>query len=128
MSVIPEIERRSYLRLHIRDLVRREAEFIQRHFCLFQESQEPQLARKEEHQALPHLARTRRPAHSVDIIARVIWGVVLDDPVHAGDVQASRGYVCAQERAGLRVAELEEGRRALLLFLLALYDHKCDVI
>lgn len=50
----------------------------------------------------------------------VIRGVVLDDPVHLGDVQTSGRHVRAQQDARVRVAELEEGGGALRLLLLPL--------
>jgi hypothetical protein len=55
----------------------------------------------------------------VDVLLGVIWGVVLDDPVHCRDVQATRCHVCAQQDALVRLAELKEGAGALLLLLLA---------
>lgn len=90
------------------------------------------------------------PAHSVDVLLRrqqtsclrsrsgrlalvsvwgvhrlfgylgVVRGVVLDDPVHLGDVQSSGGHVRAQQDPRVGVAELEEGGGALGLLLLAL--------
>lgn len=50
----------------------------------------------------------------------VIWRVVLDDPVHLGNVQTSSCHVCAQQDARVCVAELEEGGGAFGLLLLAL--------
>jgi hypothetical protein len=56
----------------------------------------------------------------VDIVARIVGRVELDDPVDGGDVEAAGGDVCAEERAVGRVAELEERVGAFLLLLLAL--------
>lgn len=50
----------------------------------------------------------------------VVGGVVLDDPVHLGDVQSSGGHVRAQQDPRVRVAELKEGGGALGLLLLPL--------
>ena len=52
----------------------------------------------------------------------VIWGVVLDDPVHLWDVQAPGCHVSAQQDPRVGVAELEEGGGSLGLFLLALRE------
>ena len=56
----------------------------------------------------------------MDVVARVIGRVELDDPVDARNVESSSGDVRTEEDALLRVAELEEGVCPLLLFLLAL--------
>lgn len=50
----------------------------------------------------------------------VVWGVVLDDPVHLRDVQPSSCHVSTQQDPRVRVAELEEGGGAFGLLLLAL--------
>lgn len=50
----------------------------------------------------------------------VIWGVVLDDPVHLRDVEPSSCHVSTQQDAGVGVAELEEGGGTFGLLLLAL--------
>jgi hypothetical protein len=50
----------------------------------------------------------------------VIWGVILDDPVHLRDVQTPGGHVCTQQDARVRVTKLEEGGGSLGLLLLTL--------
>lgn len=50
----------------------------------------------------------------------VIWGVILYDPVHLGDIQASGRHVCTQQDARVSVTELEEGGGTLRLLLLPL--------
>lgn len=50
----------------------------------------------------------------------VIWGVVLDDPVHLRDVQPSSRHVGTQQDARVSVAELEEGGGTFGLLLLSL--------
>lgn len=50
----------------------------------------------------------------------VIWWIVLDDPVHLGDVQTSGSHVRAQQDARVGVTELEEGGGSLGLLLLTL--------
>lgn len=46
------------------------------------------LGREEEESAAAALGTPGRPADAVDVLPGVIRGVVLDDPVHGGDVQA----------------------------------------
>ena len=50
----------------------------------------------------------------------VIRRVVLNDPVDLGDVETTRRHIRAQHDAVLAIHELEEGRGALVLLLLAL--------
>ena len=47
----------------------------------------------------------------------VIWGVVLHDPVHLGNIQPPCCHISTQENATLSLTELQESRRALLLLL-----------
>ena len=56
----------------------------------------------------------------MDVVPWIIWGIVLDNPVHTGYVKTTSGNVCAQEGAGLGVAKLKECRCPLLLFLFTL--------
>jgi hypothetical protein len=56
----------------------------------------------------------------MNVVAGIIGGVELNDPVDLGDVETAGGDVRAEEDAGGGVAELEEGVGALLLLLLAL--------
>ena len=51
---------------------------------------------------------------------RVLRRVVLDDPVHLGNVPAPRSHVRAQQNARLGLIELVKSLGALSLFLLAL--------
>ena len=55
----------------------------------------------------------------VNVFLGVIRGVILDDPVHGRNIQATSCDICAEQDARLSLAELEEGGRALLLLLLA---------
>ena len=55
----------------------------------------------------------------MDVVARVVGGVVLDDPVDGGDVEAAGCDVGAEEGTLGGVAEFEEGVGAFLLLLLA---------
>ena len=58
----------------------------------------------------------------MDVVTRIIWRVVLDDPVHAWNIEATSSDVSAKQDSRLGIAELEEGICTLLLFLLALND------
>jgi len=56
---------------------------------------------------------------------RIVGRVILHDPVNGGDIEAAGRDVRAQQNAGLRVAKLEKGLRALLLLLPALPLTSC---
>jgi hypothetical protein len=56
----------------------------------------------------------------MNVVSWVIWGIILDDPVHAGYIKTTSGNVRAQESAGFGVAKLKERRCPLLLFLFTL--------
>ncbi len=56
----------------------------------------------------------------MNIVAGVIWGIILDDPIDAWDIQSTGCDVRAKQDARVGVAELEERVRAFLLFLFAL--------
>lgn len=56
----------------------------------------------------------------MDVVTRVIWRVVLNDPVDARDVQAPRRDISTEKGTSFSVTEFEEGSRAFLLFLFAL--------
>jgi large-conductance mechanosensitive channel len=106
--------------LDVGDLVRRETILVQRDLRHLQKLEEPQLARQQEKQAPPRFPSSCGSAHAVDVVARVVWGVELDDPVDFGDVETTGGDVCAEERALVSVAEFEERVCPFLLLLLAL--------
>lgn len=75
------------LRLNIDDLRARELELHHGHTRLLEVLQEADLGRLEEHQAAAlAVCTTGRSADTVNIVARVIWGVELDDPVDGGDL------------------------------------------
>lgn len=57
----------------------------------------------------------------------VIWGVVLDDPVHLRNVKPSSCHVSTQQDAGVSVAELEEGGGTFGLLLLALRNRRRNI-
>lgn len=68
--------------------------------------------------AIKKTQQQKTPQKLIDL--GVIWRVVLHDPVHLGDVQPSSCHVCAQQDAGVSVAELEEGGGTFGLLLFAL--------
>lgn len=110
----------THLSLHIRNPIHREAVLVERHLRDLQEPEEAQLAREEEQQTLPDLPSPGGSPDSVDVVSRIIRRIELDDPVDLGDVESSSGDVRAEEGSSGSVAELEEGRGSLLLFLLSL--------
>lgn len=57
--------------------------------------------------------------HPVDVLLGIIWWVILDDPVHCGDVQATSRHISAQQDALVCLAELKKGGGALGLLLFA---------
>jgi len=74
---------------------------------------------EEENQGLAAAFSTSAcPSDSVDIVLRIIWGVVLDDPVNFGEVEATLCHIRAQQNAFISLAKFEVGRRPLLLLLL----------
>lgn len=108
------------LGLHVQDLLGREVEFDQRHARLFEVRQEADLRGLQEEQRFARAGGAARgAADAVDVVAGVVGGVVLDDPVDGGDVEAAGGDVGAEEGPLGGVAEFEEGVGAFLLLLLA---------
>ena len=56
----------------------------------------------------------------MDIIARVVWRVKLNDPIDFRDIKPSRSDICTEKDTIGSVTELEECVGTLLLLLLAL--------
>lgn len=108
------------LGLHIQDFFRGEVEFHQGHARLFQVRQKADFRGLQEEQGFAGSRGAPCGApYAVDVVARVVGGVVLDDPVDGGDVEAAGGDVGAEEGPLGGVAEFEEGVGAFLLLLLA---------
>ena len=63
----------------------------------------------------------------MDVVVGIIWGVVLDHPVHFGEVQAALGDICAEEDSTFSLEELQVSAGALLLLLLAMNVAHLDV-
>lgn len=110
----------TYLTLDVGNTIGGEGELVQRHLRLLQIPQEPQLALQQEEQTLPSLPSPGRSPHSMDVIARIIRRVELDNPVNFGNVKPTCGYVSAEQDTSGCIAELEERVRAFLLFLFPL--------
>lgn len=121
-----------------------------RHLGLFEEPQEAELLWSQDEEGVASAVDAAGgSAHSVDVLLRterktepgsdarqrfrlqnlfcknvknlrVVWRVVLHDPVHLGDVEPSGGHVRAQQDARVGVAELEEGGGPFGLLLFAL--------
>mmetsp|Transcript_21272 Transcript_21272/g.72049 ORF Transcript_21272/g.72049 Transcript_21272/m.72049 type:complete len:255 (-) Transcript_21272:890-1654(-) len=131
MKVVVALDQPRQRGLDVCDLRRRELVLVQRHLGVAQEAQEAQLLWDEEKQSLARGgAAARRAAHAVDVLARVVGRVVLDDPVDVRDVEAARGDVGAEEDAGLCLAELEERGSAfgLLLSAVDVHDRHINVV
>lgn len=56
----------------------------------------------------------------MDVVPWIIWGIVLDDPIHTGYIKATSGNVRTQQSARFCVAKFEECRCPLLLLLFTL--------
>ena len=56
-----------------------------------------------------------------------VTGIFSQARAHLRDVEAARGDVCAEQDPAGRLAELEKGGGALLLFLLPVDVHHRDV-
>lgn len=56
----------------------------------------------------------------MDVVARVVWGVKLYDPVNPRNVQATCRDIRAEKDARFRIAKLEKSVCALLLLLFPL--------
>lgn len=110
----------THLILNIGDHLGLDLKLVQRHLGSGQELQEPLLARQEEQQALPALARPGRPSDPVDVITGIIGRVELDDPVDLGNVEPTGGDVGTEEVPRGSVTEFEKRVGPFLLLLLAL--------
>jgi hypothetical protein len=88
---------------------------------LAEEAEEAKFVLEEEDQsfATTFLA-SACPSHSVDVVFRIIWRVVLDDPVNFREIQASLCDISAQQDSLLCLAELEISGSSLLLLLLSM--------
>mmetsp|Transcript_9535 Transcript_9535/g.26717 ORF Transcript_9535/g.26717 Transcript_9535/m.26717 type:complete len:386 (+) Transcript_9535:127-1284(+) len=105
--------------LDVDNLLGGEGVLVQVHLVQFQVVEELELRREQDHQGLTGRARAGGPAHAVNVLARVVRGVELNDPVHLGYVQPARRDVGAQQDPAVLGHELKERGRAALLLLLA---------
>ena len=63
----------------------------------------------------------------MNIIFRIIWGIILNDPINLGDIETSGGHVCTEQDSGFGVAKLKVGRGAFRLLLLPVNGHARNV-
>lgn len=92
----PNSAESTHLTLHVGNLVTRERVLVKRDLGNLEEPQEAEFAREEEQQTLSVLACACRTSDAVDVVARIIGRVELDDPVDLGNVETSRCYIGAQ--------------------------------
>jgi len=64
----------------------------------------------------------------MNVVARIVWGVKLYDPVYARDVQTPRRDIGAEKDARFCVAKFKKCVRALLLLLFALQEYRQTVV
>lgn len=117
------------LRLNVSDLRPRELVLVERDLGGLQVAQKAQFLRAQNQQRVPGAGvTTSGTTDAVDVLARLIRRVVLNDPVHLRDIQSASGNVRAEQDAGLCLTEGEERARAFLLLLLSLQNtHLCCV-
>jgi hypothetical protein len=108
------------LALYVGYFARRKLVLIEWHFCLLQVAQEAYFGRKEEEESFTPTTGTGSTSHTMDVLARIIWRVKLDDPINGWDVQATGSYVCAKEDTFLGIHKLEKRVCARGLVLLSL--------
>lgn len=76
------------LRLHVDNLGGRELELHDRHTCVLEVLQETNLGRLEEHQtATLAFGTTGGTSDTVNVVARIIRRVELDNPIDSGDLE-----------------------------------------
>jgi hypothetical protein len=66
----------------------------------------------------------------MDVIIRIIWGVVLDNPVNFWKVKSTLGYIRAKQNTSFGLAKFEVGGGPflLLLFTVDVLDGNIDVV
>lgn len=76
------------LRLHVDNLGGRELELHDRHTCVLEVLQETNLGRLEEHQtATLAFGTTGGTSDTVNVVARIIRRIELDNPIDSGDLE-----------------------------------------
>ena len=84
-----------------------------------EEAQEAKLVLQEEDQSFATtVSASPCPSHSVDVVFRIIWRVVLNDPVNFREIQTPLCHIRAQQDPLIRLAELKISGSSLLLLLL----------
>jgi len=85
----------------------------------------------QEHQGFAStLLSTASSADAVDVVIRIIWGIVLDDPVNFRKVKTSLRNIGTKQNSALSLAELKVSTRSFLLFLLSVdvFNRDVDVV
>mmetsp|Transcript_24334 Transcript_24334/g.55494 ORF Transcript_24334/g.55494 Transcript_24334/m.55494 type:complete len:394 (+) Transcript_24334:148-1329(+) len=112
------------LALHVGHLAGRKLVLVEAHLEVGEVSEEAGFLGGEEHEgAAGSGGSAGGPSDPVDVLAGIVGGVELHDPVDVGYVEPAGGDVGAAEGAGLFFAEGEEGGGAFLLFLASVYVH-----
>lgn len=110
----------AYLTLDVLYPVSREAKLVQRDLCFLEVAKESKFALEQKEKTFADFASTSSPPDTMNVLARIIRRVELDDPIDARDIQSTGGDVCGQQNTRLGVDELKESICPLLLFLIAL--------
>lgn len=119
------------LRLHVEDLILGEIVLDDGDLGSLEMGQETKLAGlQEEERPTLGVVATGCTADTVNVVARIIRRVELDDPVNSGDIETTSSNVRADQGTLCGVAELKEGVGALLLLLLAveIKDRQVNVL
>ena len=63
------------------------------------------------------LARARSPSHTVEILCKLAWHVIVDDGLNPLDVQTTGSQVCGHEVIDVPVTELLERFQPLSIYV-----------
>ncbi len=66
----------------------------------------------------------------MNVLLGVVRGIILNNPIHCGDIQPPRCHIRTQQHPLVGLTKFEKGGGAFLLFLLAVYvfDGHVDVV
>lgn len=101
---------------------------VERDLVLTEVFEEAELRGKQEEQGTTGGAETTRgTSNAVDVLARIIRGIELNNPINLGDIETAGRNVSRDEDSAIGVAKLEECGRTLLLFELAVQLENRDL-
>lgn len=120
VEVVIFVDKLLELGLDVGDLVDGKVVLVEGNLGLLQVAEETELGGEEEEEGATFLSGPGGSSHAVNVLPGVIGGIVLDNPVNSGDIEATCGDVSAKQDTALGVDELEEGVGPLLLLLLSL--------